>query len=84
MEDGYQAARLAMLNCLAETKSVLGTLDKIKRIVKVTGYVASAESFTDQPKVINGASELLIEIWANRDTMLVPRSELPRFPAARP
>jgi enamine deaminase RidA (YjgF/YER057c/UK114 family) len=63
LEQGYDAARLAMINCLAELKAVLGTLDRVKRAVKVTGYVASAEGFVDQPKVINGASELLLEIW---------------------
>jgi enamine deaminase RidA (YjgF/YER057c/UK114 family) len=60
---GYEAARLACLNCLAEIQSVLGTLDRIQRIVKVNGYVRSAEGFGDQPKVINGASELLLALF---------------------
>lgn len=60
---GYEAARLACLNCLAEIQSVLGTLDRIKKIVKVNGYVRSAIGFGDQPKVINGASELLIALF---------------------
>jgi len=59
-EEAYQAARVAVLNCLACLESVLGSLDRIKRVVKVTGYVASAEGFGEQPRVINGASDLLL------------------------
>jgi enamine deaminase RidA (YjgF/YER057c/UK114 family) len=66
IEDGYQAARLAALNCVAELKLVLGDLNRVKQIVKLNGYVASAESFTQQPKVINGASDLLAEIWGEQ------------------
>jgi enamine deaminase RidA (YjgF/YER057c/UK114 family) len=63
VEKGYQAARLACINCLAELQVALGDLDKIARIIKVNGYVRSAEGFGDQPKVINGASELLEAIF---------------------
>lgn len=63
IEDGYKSAQIAVLNCLAEAKSVLGDLDRIKRIVKVTGFVASAPGFDQQPKVINGASELLLRVF---------------------
>src|SRR5579859_5781780 len=59
IEDGQQAARVAVLNCLATIRSVTGSLDEITRIVKMTGYVASAEGFHAQPQVINGASLLL-------------------------
>ncbi|GAC1320212.1 MAG: RidA family protein [Chloroflexota bacterium] len=61
--EGYAAARTAALNCLAAIKGVTGTLDRIVRVVKVTGYVNSASGFTDQPKIVNGASDLLVEIF---------------------
>lgn len=66
LAEGRAAARLAALNCLAELKLVLGDLDRVTRIVKVTGYVASAEGFTEQPQVVNGASELFLEIWQEK------------------
>ena len=63
IEEGYQAARQSILNCLAVLKKHLGNLNKIKRIVKVLGFVASAPGFDKQTYVINGASELLEEIF---------------------
>ncbi len=66
VEAGYQAARLVMLNCLASVKAEIGDLDKITRIVKVLGMVNSAPGFEQQPAVINGASDLLIEILGDR------------------
>lgn len=66
VEQGYEAARICALRCLAEIKSVVGSLDNVKRIVKVTGYVASAPGFGDQPKVIDGASELLQSLFGPR------------------
>jgi enamine deaminase RidA (YjgF/YER057c/UK114 family) len=63
LEQGQAAARLSALNCLANALAVIGSLDDIARIVKVNGYVASAEGFVDQPEVINGASDLLVEIF---------------------
>ncbi|QBD78718.1 RidA family protein [Ktedonosporobacter rubrisoli] len=63
IEQGQEAARLALLNCLAEVRSITGSLDAIKRVVKLNGFVASAEGFVDQPRVINGASQLLEEIF---------------------
>lgn len=65
MEDGYKAARLSALNCIAEIKAVVGDLNKVKKIIKLNGFVASSEGFNCQPKVINGASDLLLEIWEN-------------------
>jgi enamine deaminase RidA (YjgF/YER057c/UK114 family) len=61
--DAKDYARLAILNALAAVKGVLGSLDRVTRIVKVTGFVASVPEFTGQPGVINGASELLGEIF---------------------
>lgn len=68
LEEGYQAARIAALNCLAEICTVIGSLNNIKKIVNVKGYVNSASDFHDQPKVMNGASELLIEIFGEHGT----------------
>jgi enamine deaminase RidA (YjgF/YER057c/UK114 family) len=65
IEQGYAAARLAAVNQLAVLKKELGDLKKIKRIVKVNGYVNSAGTFYDQPKVVNGFSDLLIEIFGD-------------------
>ncbi|PKV86528.1 RidA family protein [Streptomyces sp. TLI_146] len=58
-EEAKDAARICALNALAAVKSVAGDLDRIARVVKVVGFVASASDFTGQPGVINGASELL-------------------------
>jgi enamine deaminase RidA (YjgF/YER057c/UK114 family) len=63
LDQGYQAARSTCLNLLAATRATLGSLDKVKRIVKVLGMVNSAPGFTDQPKVINGCSDLMVEIF---------------------
>jgi enamine deaminase RidA (YjgF/YER057c/UK114 family) len=63
LDQGYQAARATGLNLLAATRAALGSLDKVKRIVKVLGMVNSAPGFTDQPKVINGFSDLMVEVF---------------------
>src|SRR2546430_14737950 len=55
VEQGYEAARLTLLNALAVIRQELGTLDRVTRGVRLTGHVASAEGFTQQPAVINGA-----------------------------
>ena len=62
-EEGYQAARATGLNLLATVRATLGSLDKVKRIVKVLGMVNSAPGFTDQPQVINGFSDLMVEVF---------------------
>jgi enamine deaminase RidA (YjgF/YER057c/UK114 family) len=63
VETAKKAARLAALNCLGEIEAVLGSLDRVERIVRVIGYVRSAENFGEQPLVINGASELLTDVF---------------------
>src|SRR2546428_6424675 len=63
VEQGYQVARQVGLNLLATTRATLGSLDKVKRVVKVLGMVNSAEGFGDQPKVINGFSDLMVEVF---------------------
>lgn len=65
IEDAYRAARLAALNCLAELKFILRDLNRVKKIIKLSGFVASNKGFTQQPRVVNGASDLLLEIWGN-------------------
>jgi enamine deaminase RidA (YjgF/YER057c/UK114 family) len=59
-EDGAALARLCAVNVLAQVKAALGDLEAVVRLVKVTGFVASAADFGDQPKVINGASDLFV------------------------
>lgn len=63
IEEGYRIARDVGLNLLATARAALGSLDKVKRVVKVLGMVASAEGFTDQPKVLNGFSDLMVEVF---------------------
>lgn len=65
VEAGQQAARLCTINALAQLKVALGSLERVKRIVKVTGFVNCEPSFADQPKVINGASDLLVQIFGD-------------------
>ena len=62
-EEGYEAAKVSLLNALANVRQAAGSLDRVQRIVKMTGYVASHEGFREQPYVINGASDLLVEIF---------------------
>ncbi len=66
VEEGYQAARLTMLNLLAVVRQALGSLDRVERIVKVTGLVASAPGFNRQPEVMNGASHLLEALFGEQ------------------
>ena len=63
VEEGYQTARNVALNALASIKDALGDLDKVRRVVKLLGMVNCTEDFKDQPKVINGGSDLLVEIF---------------------
>ncbi|GAA1006694.1 LysR family transcriptional regulator [Streptomyces sp. F-3] len=65
-EEAKDLARICALNALAAVKSVAGDLDRIARVVKVVGFVASAPDFTGQPGVVNGASELLSEVLGDR------------------
>ncbi len=66
LEEGVQAARHCALNALSAVKKELGSFDRIRRIVKVTGYVSSAAGFNDQPKVLDGASLLLHELLGEK------------------
>jgi enamine deaminase RidA (YjgF/YER057c/UK114 family) len=62
-EQGYHIAREVGLNLLASARTALGSLDKVTRVVKVLGMVNSAEGFQEQPKVINGFSDLMVEVF---------------------
>ena len=66
IERGYELAQRCALNALAAIKDVIGDLDRITDVVKVVGFVASTPEFTMQPKVINGASELLQQIFGEK------------------
>ena len=63
VKEGYEAARMCAINCLAEIKSEIGSLNKVDKIIKVRGFVSSAPGFGKQPDVINGASKVLQEIF---------------------
>ncbi|HZT05695.1 MAG TPA: RidA family protein [Chloroflexota bacterium] len=66
IEQGYEAAQLTMLNLLATLKSELGDLDRVSRVVKLTGMVNAVPTFTDHPQVINGASDLLVRVFGDK------------------
>ena len=63
VDEGYEAAKLVMLNCLSTLKQELGDLDRVRRIVKLLGMVNCTPEFGDHPKVINGASDLLVALY---------------------
>lgn len=65
VEEGYDAARLVGLNMLANVKAQLGSLDRVKRVVKVLGMVNADPEFKDHPKVINGFSDLMVEVFGD-------------------
>lgn len=63
LADGQMAARLCAVNILAQAQAALGTLDRVRRVVKLTGFVVGGDGFTDHPKVMNGASDLMVEVF---------------------
>ncbi len=63
IQEAQEDARQVVINCLSIIRSHLGSLDRIKRCIKLNGYVASSNDFIEQPKVLNGASDLLFEIF---------------------
>lgn len=66
VEQGYEAARTVGINQLAALKAEIGDLNKVRRIVKVLGMVNSTPDFTDQPKVVNGFSDLMVAVFGER------------------
>ena len=66
IEDGQEAARICILNVLSILQAQIGDLNKVKNVVKVLGFVASESGFNDQPAVINGGSQLLIDVFGDK------------------
>jgi enamine deaminase RidA (YjgF/YER057c/UK114 family) len=66
LEQAQAAARVCTINALAQLKAELGTLDRISKIIRVSGFVNSNPDFTDQPKVINAASDLLYDVFGEK------------------
>ena len=66
LEQGQQAARACAINLITQMKSALGDLDRVSRIVKLGGFVNAAGDFTDIPKVVNGCSDLMVEIFGDK------------------
>ena len=81
IDQGMEAARVAVLNGLSIIRQEAGSLDRVKRIVKMVGHIASAPGFTDQPQVLNGASDLLVSLFGDAGRharVAVGAAELPR------
>ena len=66
IEDGHQAARACAVNLLAQVKAALGDLDQVARVLRLGGFINSAPGFSDGPKVMNGASDLMVEVFGDR------------------
>jgi len=84
VEQGQEAARLAILNCLAALQQELTTLEAVDQVIKLTGYVASAEGFGDQPAVVNGASVLLEQVFGDRGKHARTSLGLAELPSGAP
>ena len=81
IEQGKAASRVAVLNGLSIIRHAAGSLDRVKQIVKMVGHIASAPGFTDQPQVLNGASDLLVAVFGDAGRharVAVGAAELPR------
>jgi enamine deaminase RidA (YjgF/YER057c/UK114 family) len=66
VEDGQKAGRACAVNLLAQIKAALGDLDKVARVVRLGGFINSAPGFTDGPKIMNGASDLMVEVFGDK------------------
>jgi len=66
IDDARHAAKLCVINALGHIRSIIGTLDNIKKFVKISGFVNCESSFTDHPKVINGASDFILEVFGEK------------------
>lgn len=81
VEEGYKFARLTALNCLRSIKAAVGDLDRVKQVVKVLGMVNCTENFTQHPQVIDGCSDLLVEVFGEagrHSRTAVGMQQLPR------
>ncbi|HIQ78295.1 MAG TPA: RidA family protein [Candidatus Scatomorpha intestinavium] len=79
-EEGYAAARLTGLNLISQLKNELGDLDRVKQFVKVQAFVASAPGFTAQPAVMNGVSDLLVEVFGEAGKHARTAVAVPQLP----
>jgi enamine deaminase RidA (YjgF/YER057c/UK114 family) len=84
IEKGQELARRCALQALAALEEELGSLDRVRRIVKVTVWVASGESFIDQPKVANGASDVLVEVFGEAGKHARASVSAPSLPLGSP
>ena len=84
VEAGSKAARRCAMQALSVLRDALGSLDRVRRVVKVTVWVASAEGFTDQPKVANGASDLLAEVFGEAGRHARASVGAPELPLGSP
>lgn len=66
LEDGQKAARACAINLLAQVKAAIGDLDKVVRVVRLGGFINSAPGYADGPKVMNGASDLMVEVFGDK------------------
>lgn len=66
IEDGQKAARACAINLLAQLRAALGDLDKVTRVIRLGGFINSAPGFTDGPKVMNGASDLMVAVFGDK------------------
>ena len=66
MDDGQKAARACAVNLLAQLKAALGDLDKVTRVIRLGGFINSTPGFTDGPKAMNGASDLMVEVFGEK------------------
>jgi enamine deaminase RidA (YjgF/YER057c/UK114 family) len=66
IEEGQKAARACALNVLAQVKAAIGDLDNVRRVVRLGGFINSAPGFADGPKVMNGASDLMVEVFGDK------------------
>ena len=74
IEEGYESARQVGIGLISTLKHALGDLDRIKRVVKVVGFVNSSADFTDQPAVVNGVSDLFVEVFGIKANMPAQQS----------
>jgi len=65
-QQGYEAAKLCALNAIAQVQALVGSLDKVRRVVQVRGFVNCVPDFSNQPQVINGASDLIVQIFGEK------------------
>jgi enamine deaminase RidA (YjgF/YER057c/UK114 family) len=80
VEQGYQAFRLSALNAISQLKAALGTLDRVKRIIRLEGTLGCAPGFTDQPAALNGASHIINQVFGSRGRhtrMVYSNNEMP-------